>query len=60
LESQPLTGLLYQSRVIDECGAAGGMRIGRGTEALGENLLQCHFDFLDLLSSYWLLKDTSP
>jgi hypothetical protein len=27
----------------DECGAVGGMRIGRGSEVLGENLLQCHF-----------------
>jgi hypothetical protein len=27
----------------DECGAIGGMRIGRGNEVLGENLPQCHF-----------------
>jgi hypothetical protein len=27
----------------DDYGAAGGMRIGRGTEVLGENLPQCHF-----------------
>jgi hypothetical protein len=27
----------------DECGAAGGMRIGRGNEVLGENLHQWHF-----------------
>jgi hypothetical protein len=27
----------------DECGAVGGMRIGRRNEALGENLPQCHF-----------------
>jgi hypothetical protein len=27
----------------DECGAVGAMRIGRETEILGENLLQCHF-----------------
>jgi hypothetical protein len=27
----------------DECGAVGGMRIGRGNEILGENLPQCHF-----------------
>jgi hypothetical protein len=27
----------------DKCGAVGGMRIGRGTEVLGENLPQCHF-----------------
>jgi hypothetical protein len=27
----------------DECGAVSGMRIGRGTELLGENLPQCHF-----------------
>jgi hypothetical protein len=27
----------------DERGAVGGMRMGRGTEVLGENLPQCHF-----------------
>jgi hypothetical protein len=27
----------------DECGADGGMRIGRETEVLGEILSQCHF-----------------
>jgi hypothetical protein len=27
----------------DECGAVDGMRIGKGTEVLGENLPQCHF-----------------
>jgi hypothetical protein len=26
-----------------DCGAVGGMRIGRGTEVLGENLPQFHF-----------------
>jgi hypothetical protein len=31
LVHRPLTGLLYQPRMIDdECGAVGGMRIGRG------------------------------
>jgi hypothetical protein len=29
--------------MIDEYGAFGGMRMGRGTEVLGENLPQCHF-----------------
>jgi hypothetical protein len=28
--------------IDDECGAVGGMRIGRGIEVLGENLLQFH------------------
>jgi hypothetical protein len=27
----------------EECGAVGGIRIGRVTEVLGENLLQCNF-----------------
>jgi hypothetical protein len=27
----------------DECGAVSGMRIGRGTDVLRENLSQCHF-----------------
>jgi hypothetical protein len=27
----------------EECGAVGGMRTGRETETLGENLPQCHF-----------------
>jgi hypothetical protein len=26
-----------------DCGAVGGMKIGRGTEVLGEKLPQCHF-----------------
>jgi hypothetical protein len=29
--------------IDDECGAVRGMRIGRGTEVLGENLPQRHF-----------------
>jgi hypothetical protein len=29
--------------IDDECGAVGGMRIGRETEVLGEILPQCHF-----------------
>jgi hypothetical protein len=42
---RPLFGLLYQPQMIDDddCGAIGGMRKGRGTEVLGENLPQCHF-----------------
>jgi hypothetical protein len=33
------TGILYQPRmIVDECGAVGGMKIGRETELLGENL----------------------
>jgi hypothetical protein len=27
----------------DECGAVGGMRIGRETEVLGVNLPKCYF-----------------
>jgi hypothetical protein len=26
-----------------DCGAIGGIKIGRGTEVLGKNLPQCHF-----------------
>jgi hypothetical protein len=34
LVRRPLTGLLYQPRIIDdECGAVGGMRIGRGNRS---------------------------
>jgi hypothetical protein len=34
LVRQPLTGVLYQPRMIDEeCGAVGGMRIGRGNRS---------------------------
>jgi hypothetical protein len=34
LERRPLIGLLYQPRMIDdECGAVGGMRIGRGNRS---------------------------
>jgi hypothetical protein len=29
--------------MVDEYGAFGGMRIGRGNIVLGENLPQCHF-----------------
>jgi hypothetical protein len=29
--------------IDDDYGAVGGIRIGRGTEVLGENLPQCHF-----------------
>jgi hypothetical protein len=29
--------------INDECGAVGGMRIGKETEVLAENLPQCHF-----------------
>jgi hypothetical protein len=39
------TGLLYQPRMIGDgdCGEIGGMKIGRGTEVLGQNLPQHHF-----------------
>jgi hypothetical protein len=29
--------------IENECGAIGGMTIGRETEVLGETLPQCHF-----------------
>jgi hypothetical protein len=29
--------------IADECEEVGGMRIGRGSEVLRENLPQCHF-----------------
>jgi hypothetical protein len=36
LLSRPLLGLLYQSQMLDddECGAVGGMRIGRGNRSI--------------------------
>jgi hypothetical protein len=39
------SGLLYKPQMIDDgdCGAIGGMKIGRGTRVLRENLSQCHF-----------------
>jgi hypothetical protein len=39
------SGLLYKPQMIDEddCGAIGGIKIGRGTEVLGENLPQRNF-----------------
>jgi hypothetical protein len=33
LVSRPLTGLLYQAWMIDECGEVGGMIIGRGNRS---------------------------
>jgi hypothetical protein len=57
---RPLTGLLYETRMIDDdCGEIGGMKIGRGTEVLGENLTQRHFFFnlcdgtLGTAATYW-------
>jgi hypothetical protein len=39
------TDLLYQPQMTDDgdCGATGGIKMGRGTEVLGENLPQKHF-----------------
>jgi hypothetical protein len=36
---------MYQLRMTDDgdCGAIGGIKIGRGNRVLGENLPQCHF-----------------
>jgi hypothetical protein len=34
--------------MINEYGAVGGMRTGRRTELLGENLLQCHLSTTNL------------
>jgi hypothetical protein len=34
---------VLNDRIINECGEVSGMRIGRGFEALGINLTQCHF-----------------
>jgi hypothetical protein len=40
---RPLFGLLYQPRMIDDCGAIGGMRIRKGDWSTRRNLPQCHF-----------------
>jgi hypothetical protein len=39
------SGVLYQPQMIGEgdCGAIGGMEIGRGNRSTGENLPQRHF-----------------
>jgi hypothetical protein len=39
------TGLSYQPQMIDnsDCGAVGGMKIGRGNRSTRKNLPQCHF-----------------
>jgi hypothetical protein len=44
LGTSATTGLLYQRQMMDggNCGAIGGMKIGKGTEVLGENLPECH------------------
>jgi hypothetical protein len=34
--------VLYQAQIIEECGAVGGMIIGRGKEVIVEYLPQCH------------------
>jgi hypothetical protein len=41
----PLTVLLYRPQMLHDgdCGAIGGMNIGRESEVLGEKLPQCHF-----------------
>jgi hypothetical protein len=33
LDTAVTTGLLYRARMIDECGAVGGMRIGKGNRS---------------------------
>jgi hypothetical protein len=44
LTRRPLFGLLYQLRMIDdECGAVGGMRIGRENGRTRRKPSQCHF-----------------
>jgi hypothetical protein len=35
LVRRPLSGLLYQAWMIDECGTVGGMRIGKGNRSTG-------------------------
>jgi hypothetical protein len=43
-ETESTIGLFYKPQMIDDdYGSIGGMRIGRGTEILGEYLPQCHF-----------------
>jgi hypothetical protein len=45
LGSAAITGLLYQLQMIDggNCGVTDGMKIGRETEVLGDNMPQLHF-----------------
>jgi hypothetical protein len=45
LGTEATTGLLYQPQMIDDgdCGAIGGMKIGRGNRSTGRNPPQRHF-----------------
>jgi hypothetical protein len=56
------TGLLYQAQMIDDgdCGATGGMKIGRETEVLGENLSQRHFVHHKTHATWPGLEQTGP
>jgi hypothetical protein len=56
LVRRPLVGLLYQSRMIDEYGAFGGMRIGRGSRSTLRKpapLSLCLPQIPHVLTSHW-------
>jgi hypothetical protein len=60
LVRRPLTGPLYQTRIIDECGEFGGTRTGKETRVLGGNLPHCHFVHLKSHITWPIIEPGPP